>query len=71
MDGDPAARLEHRLRNLLGTIRIQLEVAGSVPGEASARQALAHIEKSADVAEQELRELRAARRAPPPPDSDC
>ncbi|MBK8979737.1 MAG: hypothetical protein IPM29_27890 [Planctomycetes bacterium] len=51
-------RLEHRLRNLLGSIQVQVELARSLPGEATARDALASIERAATAADVELRELR-------------
>lgn len=59
---DPVALLEHRLRNLLGVIRTQLEVVEAVDTDEARRAALDYIVQAADKAEAELVRLRDALR---------
>ena len=59
---DPVAVLEHRLRNLLGVIRTQLDVVDAVGSDEARQKALAYIAEAADKAEAELARVRAERR---------
>ncbi len=61
---DPVAVLEHRLRNLLGVIRTQLDVVEAVDTDEVRRAALDYIARAADKAEAELIRIRAGRREP-------
>ena len=63
---DPVAVLEHRLRNLLGVIRTQLDVVTALDTDEARRAALDYIAKAADKAESELAQLRDGRRRPSP-----
>ncbi len=57
----PFDELVHRVNNLLGTIEIQSELAGSDGSLAAHQEALARIVESARRTQEDLRRLRAQR----------
>ncbi len=60
MAGTPFDELVHRVNNLLGTIEVQVEVAGLERSLAAHEAALRHIAESARRTRDEIRRLRAA-----------
>lgn len=57
----PFDELVHRVNNLLGTIEIQAELAGSDGSLAAHREALQRIVESARRTQEDVRRLRAQR----------
>lgn len=60
MTRSPFDELVHRVNNLLGTIEVQVEVAGLEGSLAAHREALRHIAESARRTRDEIRRLREA-----------